>query len=52
MDATAAITTGLTEAASQMTGIIGVAIPIVMGIVGTIIAVRFGIRFFRGNVGG
>jgi len=49
---TSAITTGLTEAGSNISAVIGSVLPIGLGIVGTIIAVRFGIRFFKGMASG
>ena len=47
-DITTALTTGFTAASSSIMDIIGVVLPIALGIVGTIIAVKFGVRFFKG----
>lgn len=42
--------TALTTVQTNVQGMIGVAMPIGLGIMGTILAVRIGVRFFRGLV--
>lgn len=42
-----AVTSGLTDVASTMGGAIVAVVPIALGIVGAVIAVKFGIKFFR-----
>ena len=46
-DASTAVVNGLTSAASTMSGMITSVVPIALGVVGTAIAVKFGIRFFK-----
>lgn len=46
-DAFTAVVNGLTSAASSMSSMIITVVPIALGVVGTVIAVRFGIRFFK-----
>lgn len=46
-DASTAVVNGLTSAASSMSSMITSVVPIALGVVGTVIAVRFGIRFFK-----
>lgn len=46
-DASAAVVNGLTSAASSMSSMIVSVVPIALGVVGTVIAVKFGIRFFK-----
>ena len=46
-DASSAVVTGLTSAASTMSSMITSVVPIALGVVGTVIAVKFGIRFFK-----
>ena len=42
-----AVTSGLTDVASTMGGAIVAVVPIALGVVGAVIAVKFGIKFFR-----
>lgn len=49
-DASTAVVNGLTSAASSMSSMIISVVPIALGVVGTVIAVRFGIRFFKNIV--
>lgn len=42
--------TALNSVQTNVQGMIGVAMPIGLGIMGTILAVRIGVRFFRGLV--
>ena len=46
-DASTAVVNGLTSAASSMSSMIVSVVPIALGVVGTVIAVKFGIRFFK-----
>lgn len=46
-DASTAVVNGLTSAASSMSSMITTVVPIALGVVGTVIAVKFGIRFFK-----
>ena len=46
-DAAGAVISGLTAAASTMSSMITSVVPIALGVVGTVIAVKFGIRFFK-----
>lgn len=46
-DASTAVVNGLTSAASSMSSMITSVVPIALGVVGTVIAVKFGIRFFK-----
>lgn len=45
-----ALTTGFTSIASDMTSTINNELPIILGVVGLVLVVRFAIRFFRNNV--
>lgn len=47
VDVTGALTEGLTTVANNMSTTITNLLPIVLGVVGAVLAVRFGIRFFR-----
>jgi hypothetical protein len=47
VDASTAVVNGLTSAASTMSSMISSVVPIALGVVGTVIAVKFGIRFFK-----
>lgn len=47
VDASTAVVNGLTSAASTMSSMISSVVPIALGVVGTAIAVKFGIRFFK-----
>lgn len=46
-DASTAVVNGLTSAGSSMSSMIVSVVPIALGVVGTVIAVKFGIRFFK-----
>lgn len=46
-DASTAVVNGLTSAASSMSSMIVSVVPIALGVVGTVVAVKFGIRFFK-----
>lgn len=46
-DVSTAVVNGLTSAASNMSSMIVSVVPIALGVVGTVIAVKFGIRFFK-----
>lgn len=50
VDASTAVVNGLTSAASTMSSMISSVVPIALGVVGTVIAVKFGIRFFKSIV--
>lgn len=43
-----ALTTGFTTVAADMQGAITALLPIGLGVVGTVLAIKFGIKFFRG----
>ena len=45
--AISAVTTGLGDVASNIGGAIVAIVPIALGVVGAVIAVKFGIKFFR-----
>lgn len=45
--ASEALITSFTEIAGNVTGVLTSALPIALGVVGFVIAVRFGIRWFR-----
>ena len=45
--ATAALTTGLTEVATSMGGMITTVLPVALGVVGAIMVVVFGVKFFK-----
>ena len=47
LDVSDAIGAGMTSVAGEIMGVIAVALPIVLGVVGAIIAIRFGINFLR-----
>ena len=47
VDASTAVVNGLTSAASTMSSMISSVVPIALGVVGTVIAVKFGIRLFK-----
>lgn len=47
VDASTAVVNGLTSAASTMSSMISSVVPIALGVVGTVIAVKFGIHFFK-----
>lgn len=47
VDASTAVVNGLTSTASTMSSMISSVVPIALGVVGTVIAVKFGIRFFK-----
>lgn len=49
-DASTAVVNGLTSAASTMSSMISSVVPIALGVLGTVIAVKFGIRFFKSIV--
>jgi len=49
---TEALTTGFNSIASEISGILLIAIPIAFGVIGLVIAVKFGIRWFKGLVRG
>ena len=51
-DVTTALTTGFTSMASDITGILVVAIPIALGVIGIVVATKFGIRWFKSLVRG
>lgn len=46
-DCISAVESGLTDVASNIGGALVVIIPIALGITGAVIAVKFGIKFFR-----
>ena len=46
-DASTAVVNGLTSAGSSMSSMIVSVVPIALGVVGTVIAVKFGVRFFK-----
>jgi len=50
--ATEAMTAGLQTAQGEILGILTAVVPMVMVIVGSILAIRFGIRFFKGATRG
>lgn len=50
VDASTAVVNGLTSAASTMSSMISSVVPIALGVVGTVVAVKFGIRFFKSIV--
>lgn len=50
VDASTAVVNGLTSTASTMSSMISSVVPIALGVVGTVIAVKFGIRFFKSIV--
>lgn len=45
--ATTALTTGLTGVADSMGGVITTVLPIALGVVGAIMVVIFGVKFFK-----
>jgi len=45
--ASEALTAGLQNAQGEILGIIAIVVPMVMVVVGAILAIRFGIRFFK-----
>ncbi len=49
-DASTAVVNGLTSAGSSMSSMIVSVVPIALGVVGTVVAVKFGIRFFKSIV--
>lgn len=49
-DASSAVVNGLTSAGSSMSSMIVSVVPIALGVVGTVVAVKFGIRFFKSIV--
>ena len=49
-DASTAVVNGLTSAGSSMSSMIVSVVPIALGVVGTVIAVKFGRRFFKSIV--
>ena len=49
-DASTAVVNGLTSAGSSMSSMIVAVVRIARGVVGTVIAVKFGIRFFKSIV--
>lgn len=42
-----ALTTAFSLVASNVTDTIGAVLPIALGVMGTVLAIKFGIRFFR-----
>lgn len=46
-----ALTDGLTTIASNMGSMIVAVVPIALGVVGAVIAVKYGVKFFRGLAG-
>jgi len=44
---TEALTTAFTAIAADVTSVILLALPIALGVIGLVVAVRFGIRWFR-----
>lgn len=50
VDASTAVVNGLTSAASTMSSMTSSVVPIALGVVGTVTAVKFGIRFFKSIV--
>jgi len=49
-EVTEALTTSFTAIGSNVTSILVIALPIALGVVGMVIAVRFGIKWFRSLV--
>jgi len=47
VDITGTLTTAFTSVKSDMLGTIAAALPIALAVVGAVMAVRFGIKFFR-----
>lgn len=45
---TTAFTTGITGIQGDIVSMIAVAVPIVLAIVGLVMAIKFGIKFFKG----
>jgi Flp pilus assembly pilin Flp len=45
-----ALTTAFTSIAGNVTSVLGDVLPIALGIVGTVIAIRFAVKWFRGLV--
>lgn len=50
LDLSSTLSTALSGIQSSVSGMINVAMPVGLGIMGTILAVRIGVRFFRGLV--
>lgn len=50
LDLSTTLSTALDGIQSSVSGMINVAMPVGLGIMGTILAVRIGVRFFRGLV--
>jgi uncharacterized membrane-anchored protein len=50
-DTTAMMQTGFQSVVSEIMGIIAIVVPIALGVIGAVIAIRFGIRWFRSLVG-
>jgi len=46
-DVTGALTAGFTAIAGNITDILGTVLPIALGVLGIVIAVRFGVRWFK-----
>lgn len=50
-DTAEVMSTAMTSLVAEIMGVVAVVVPIAMVLVGSIIAIRFGIRFIRGLVG-
>jgi len=48
---TEALETGFTTIAGNVTSILGTMLPIALGVLGIVVAIRFAIRWFRSIVG-
>lgn len=48
-DVTQALSNGLTDIAGDLTSTVTTVLPIILGVVGMVMVVKFGLRFFKTN---